>query len=93
MIYKDIKQRFDDHLWVDVISKSDLMQDSPVAFVTEEVDTDDYEMALYRKMGPAGALRVSVKSGEGLNEVTTLLTYHCLHLSIKSALLFSWAIW
>ncbi|XP_031382875.1 nucleolar GTP-binding protein 1 isoform X2 [Punica granatum] len=69
MIYKDVKERFDDHPWVDVISKSDLMQGSPVAFVTEEVDADDNEMAQYRKMGPSGALRVSVKSEEGINEL------------------------
>ncbi|KAK4760356.1 hypothetical protein SAY87_005249 [Trapa incisa] len=69
MIYKDIKRRFDDRLWVDVISKSDLMQESHVSFMAEEVDRDDYEMALYQNMGPAGALRVSVKSEDGLSEL------------------------
>lgn len=82
MIYKDIKQRFDGRLWVDVISKSDLIQDSPVALITEEVNADDYEMSLYRKMGPAGALRVSVKSEEGLSEVT-ILYYMFGYISVK----------
>lgn len=69
MIYKEIKERFSDHLWLDVVSKCDLLQESPVIFVTEESNADHIEMARYRKMGPSGAICVSVKSGEGINEV------------------------
>lgn len=69
MIYKEIKERFNDHLWLDVISKSDLLQEFPVVFVSEDTTADDDEMVQYRKKGPDGAIHVSVKSEEGLNEV------------------------
>ncbi|XP_056162504.1 nucleolar GTP-binding protein 1 isoform X2 [Syzygium oleosum] len=69
LIYKEIKERFNDHLWLDVISKSDLLQESPVVFVSEDTTADDDEMVQYRKKGPDGAIHVSVKSEEGLNEL------------------------
>lgn len=68
-IYKEIKERFNDHLWLDVISKSDLLQESPVVFVSEDTTVDDDEMVQYRKEGPDGAIHVSVKSERGLNEL------------------------
>ncbi|GAV87677.1 FeoB_N domain-containing protein/NOG1 domain-containing protein [Cephalotus follicularis] len=67
-IYKEIKERFRDHLWLDVVSKCDLLKVPPVLFVTEDGD-DDLEMARYRKMGPDGAIRVSLMSEESLNEL------------------------
>lgn len=70
MIYKEIKERFSDHLWLDVVSKCDLLQESPVVFTAEDSNDGHLEMARYHKMGPSGAIRVSVKSGEGLDEVT-----------------------
>ncbi|ESR58730.1 p-loop containing nucleoside triphosphate hydrolases superfamily protein [Citrus sinensis] len=68
-IYKEIKERFSDHIWLDVVSKCDLLQTSPVAYVTEDEDSEHLEMASYRKMGPDGAIRVSVMNEEGLNEL------------------------
>ncbi|OMP02268.1 hypothetical protein COLO4_11253 [Corchorus olitorius] len=69
MIYKEIKERFQNHLWLDVVSKCDLLQESPVVFITEDGEADHLELATYRKIGPEGAIRVSVKSDEGLNEI------------------------
>ncbi|KAJ8755778.1 hypothetical protein K2173_024322 [Erythroxylum novogranatense] len=69
VIYKQIRDRFRDLLWLDVVSKSDLLEESPVIFITEDSDANDVEMARYRKMGPIGAIRVSVKSGEGLDQL------------------------
>ncbi|KAG2669070.1 hypothetical protein I3843_14G017200 [Carya illinoinensis] len=68
LIYKDIKERFSDHLWLDVVSKCDLLQKSPVVFITED-SPDHEELARYRKMGPNGAMHVSVKSEAGLAEL------------------------
>lgn len=69
-IYKEIKERFGDHLWIDVVSKCDLLQDSPVVYITEDSTADNTELAIYRKMGPAGSLRVSVMSEVGIDEVS-----------------------
>lgn len=38
-------------------------------FITEDSDTDNVELARYRKMGPEGAILVSVMDGKGLDEV------------------------
>ncbi|XP_057979073.1 uncharacterized protein LOC131165366 isoform X3 [Malania oleifera] len=69
IIYKEIRERFSNHLWLDVVSKCDLLQNSPVVFVTEDGDSDHLELARYRKMGPNGAIHVSVKDEAGLSEV------------------------
>ncbi|XP_024022228.1 nucleolar GTP-binding protein 1 isoform X2 [Morus notabilis] len=69
IIYKEIKERFSDHLWLDVVSKCDLLQDSPVLFITEDADDNDVELLKYRKSGPDGALHVSVKNEVGLSEL------------------------
>lgn len=68
-IYKEMKERFPNHLWLDVVSKCDLLQESPVFFITEDGNRDDLELAKYRKTGPDGALRVSVKSEFGMHEL------------------------
>ncbi|CAH9097891.1 unnamed protein product [Cuscuta epithymum] len=68
-IYKEIRGRFSNHIWLDVVSKCDLLQESPVIFVTEDSKTDHPELVKYRKMGPDGALHVSVKSEIGLNDL------------------------
>jgi nucleolar GTP-binding protein len=54
------------------VSKCDLFQNSPVVFITENYNPDHVEMVRYRKLGPDGAIHVSVKSEAGLNEVTVL---------------------
>ncbi|KAL0397441.1 UNVERIFIED_CONTAM: Nucleolar GTP-binding protein 1 [Sesamum calycinum] len=69
IIYKEIKERFGDHLWLDVVSKCDLLSDSPVVFITEDSNADDFELAKYRRMGPDGALLVSVKTEAGIAEL------------------------
>ncbi|KAK4414330.1 Nucleolar GTP-binding protein 1 [Sesamum alatum] len=69
IIYKEIKERFGDHLWLDVVSKCDLLSDSPVVFITEDSNADGFELAKYRRMGPDGALRVSVKTEAGIAEL------------------------
>ncbi|KAI8545543.1 hypothetical protein RHMOL_Rhmol07G0047900 [Rhododendron molle] len=72
VIYKEIKERFSDHLWLDAVSKCDLLHESPVLYVTEDSDADHLELARYRKVGPDGAIHVSVNSETGLNEVSIL---------------------
>ncbi|EES14591.1 hypothetical protein BDA96_07G052400 [Sorghum bicolor] len=62
--YKHIKDRFGDRLWLDVISKCDLLgKKEPISFH----DADD--VAQYRRLGPEGALRVSVQSEIGVKEL------------------------
>ncbi|RLN03809.1 nucleolar GTP-binding protein 1 [Panicum miliaceum] len=63
--YKHIKERFGDRLWIDVISKCDLLgKKAPTSFE----DADD-EVAQYRRFGPEGALRVSVTGEIGIKEL------------------------
>ncbi|TYJ19279.1 hypothetical protein E1A91_A09G181700v1 [Gossypium mustelinum] len=69
MIYKEISERFGNHLWLDVISKCDLLKESPVVFITEDREVDHLELANYRKIGPEGALRVSVKNEDGIDKL------------------------
>ncbi|GFP85848.1 nucleolar GTP-binding protein 1 [Phtheirospermum japonicum] len=71
IIYKEIKERFGDHLWIDVVSKCDLLNDTPVVFITEDSNTDNFELAKYRRLGPDGTLRVSVKTELGIDELKT----------------------
>ncbi|PWA72400.1 P-loop containing nucleoside triphosphate hydrolases superfamily protein [Artemisia annua] len=70
LIYQEIKERFSSHLWIDVISKCDLLEEeSPILYVTENAEDDNSELVKYRKFGPDGALRVSVKSKVGIDEL------------------------
>ncbi|KAK6119997.1 hypothetical protein DH2020_046237 [Rehmannia glutinosa] len=71
IIYNEMKERFADHLWLDVVSKCDLLNDTPVVFITEDSNADNFELAKYRRMGPDGAIRVSVKSEAGIDELKT----------------------
>lgn len=67
--YTEIRERFSNHLWLDVVSKCDILQESPSAFITEDLSTDHSDLTRYRMFGPEGAIRVSVKSGLGLDEL------------------------
>lgn len=67
--YTEIRRRFSNHLWLDVVSKCDLLHKSPSAFITEDMATDHHDLSRYRIYGPEGAISVSVKSGLGLDEV------------------------
>ncbi|KAI3731922.1 hypothetical protein L1987_63115 [Smallanthus sonchifolius] len=84
LIYQEIKERFNTHLWIDVVSKCDLLQESPVFYITEDAEADHSELLKYRKMGPDGALRVSVKSQVGINELKSRV--HGLLVSQSSRL-------
>ncbi|XP_022146984.1 nucleolar GTP-binding protein 1 [Momordica charantia] len=68
-IYREMKERYGDHLWLNVVSKCDLLKQSPVIFSTENCDRDDIELKRYRRSGPEGALLVSVKNDVGLSEL------------------------
>ncbi|KAG2372540.1 uncharacterized protein HKW66_Vig0205910 [Vigna angularis] len=68
-IYKELRERFTGHLWVDVVSKCDLLKTSPVVYATDEPHPLQSELENYRKSGPDGAINVSVKTREGLLEL------------------------
>lgn len=75
--YKDIKERFKDHLWIDVVSKCDLLEEAQINNSKEEVES-------YKRSGPNGALLVSVKSEKGLNEVSRIvINFILLFLSMQ----------
>ncbi|WOK98342.1 nucleolar GTP-binding protein 1 [Canna indica] len=61
--YKEIREKFKDHLWLDVVSKCDLLQESP-----DGTSADD-EVSRYKKFGPRGSIRVSITSELGINEL------------------------
>ncbi|GAB4862017.1 hypothetical protein Ancab_037271 [Ancistrocladus abbreviatus] len=67
--YKEIRERFSSHLWLDVVSKCDLLHEPPVLMATEDSDADPQDLARYVKFGPNEAIHVSVKSGVGLDEL------------------------
>lgn len=69
VIYKEIKEKFGDHLWLDVVSKCDLLKEFPITFITEDPTTDSLELASYRKSGPEGSIHVSVTNEIRLDEV------------------------
>ncbi|KAB2626932.1 nucleolar GTP-binding protein 1-like [Pyrus ussuriensis x Pyrus communis] len=69
VIYKEIKERFGEHLWLDVVSKCDLLQKSPVLFATDNGYDSDLKLERYRKLGPDGAIHVSVTNEVGLTEL------------------------
>eukprot|EP01018_Ginkgo_biloba_P025939 Gb_02848 [translate_table: standard] len=62
-IYKEMRQRFGHQLWVDVISKADLLSNS------HRDSTIWNEEENYKASGPEGALRVSIKSNQGVEEL------------------------
>ncbi|KAK6916096.1 FeoB-type guanine nucleotide-binding (G) domain [Dillenia turbinata] len=74
-IFKEIKERFSDHLWIDVVSKCDLLPASSSVYTPEDCSADDPELALYKELGPEGALHVSVKTETGLKEVLIATLY------------------
>ncbi|KFK42458.1 hypothetical protein AALP_AA2G259300 [Arabis alpina] len=68
-IYKEIKERFKDYLWIDVVSKCDLLEGSPVIYAKEDQSSDEAEIIKYRERGPDESILVSVKTEQGLNEL------------------------
>lgn len=78
VLYKEMRERFSSHIWLDVVSKCDLLQASPVIFTTDDCNADNFELVRYRKIGPDGALNVSVKKEIGLQEVPFCSPYMLL---------------
>ncbi|KAF2607923.1 hypothetical protein F2Q68_00045309, partial [Brassica cretica] len=73
-IYKEIKERFKDYLWIDVVSKCDLLGGgSPVIYAKEDRSNDEEEIIKYRETGPDESFHVSVKTEQGLSEVCKTL--------------------
>ncbi|WZZ05599.1 hypothetical protein YC2023_091520 [Brassica napus] len=69
-IYKEIKERFKDYQWIDVVSKCDLLGGgSPVMYAKEDRSNDEEEIIKYRVTGPDEAFHVSVKTEQGLSEL------------------------
>ncbi|KAK8939148.1 putative tRNA modification GTPase mnmE [Platanthera zijinensis] len=64
-IYKNIKERFGNHLWVDVVSKSDLLQEP----VDTNLEDENDDVRRYKAFGPEEALWVSVKTEAGISEL------------------------
>ncbi|KAI0491352.1 hypothetical protein KFK09_025612 [Dendrobium nobile] len=69
VIYKDIKGRFGDHLWLDVVSKTDLMQEPPIDGISKDDGDDDDDVIRYKEFGPDDAIWVSVKTEAGISEL------------------------
>jgi hypothetical protein len=63
-IYKHVRELFPERPWLDVVSKADLLEEPPAEAPVEEAES-------YMLAGPAGALRVSVQTKQGLDEVLT----------------------
>ncbi|KAJ4762888.1 Nucleolar GTP-binding protein 1 [Rhynchospora pubera] len=62
-IYKEIKEKYSNRLWLDVVSKCDLLEDfSTSACISNELDR-------YKAFGPEGAISVSVTNGMGIEEL------------------------
>lgn len=65
LLYKEIKEKFHQRPWLDVVSKADLLlQDS---CSSSEMPTDSLDF--YKVFGPEGALHVSIQTGMGVNEL------------------------
>lgn len=62
VIYKEVKERFNGHLWLDAVSKCDLLP-------AHNKTTQESELDYYRRFGPTGAMHVSIKNGQGLGEL------------------------
>ncbi|KAL0808221.1 hypothetical protein Bca101_100713 [Brassica carinata] len=59
-----------DYLWIDVVSKCDLLGGgSPVIYAKEDASNDEAEIIRYRETGPDGSIHVSVKTEQGLSEL------------------------
>ncbi|BBN16263.1 nucleolar GTP-binding protein [Marchantia polymorpha subsp. ruderalis] len=85
-IYNEMRERFADRPWLDVVSKADLLPPPPTDGSLEVDDLHSYALS-----GPKGALWVSVYSGQGIDELvrrvhSLLLEAHPVDKEIEEAL-------
>ncbi|KAL5220428.1 hypothetical protein ABZP36_025141 [Zizania latifolia] len=82
--YKHIRERFNDRLWIDVISKSDLLDKN----TSSKFEDADDEVERYRRFGPEGAIQVSVTGEIGIKElkerVHQLLTFQMAKIKVET---------
>ncbi|KAI5062895.1 hypothetical protein GOP47_0021442 [Adiantum capillus-veneris] len=65
LLYKEIKEKFHQRPWLDVVSKADLLLQSSCSSTEMHVDSLEF----YKVFGPEGALHVSVQTGLGTDEL------------------------
>lgn len=74
LLYKELKEKYHERPWVDVVSKADLLPQNSCTFT--DLLSDSLEF--YKVFGPAGSLHVSVQTGMGIKQlkqrVLSLLT-------------------
>ncbi|KAL3683322.1 hypothetical protein R1sor_001344 [Riccia sorocarpa] len=63
-IYSEMRERFPDRPWLDVVSKADLLPPCPTPDEQDGTDLNSYAQS-----GPKGALWVSVQTGQGIDEL------------------------
>ncbi|KAG8046551.1 hypothetical protein GUJ93_ZPchr0008g13925 [Zizania palustris] len=82
--YKHIRERFNDRLWIDVISKSDLLDKN----ASSKLEDADDEVERYTRFGPEGAIQVSVTGEIGIKElkerVQQLLTSQMARIKVET---------
>ncbi|MCO5601589.1 hypothetical protein L7F22_055712 [Adiantum nelumboides] len=65
LLYKEIKEKFHQRPWLDIVSKADLLLHSSSSSTEMHVDSLEF----YKAFGPEGALHVSVQTGLGIDEL------------------------
>ncbi|MCO5561979.1 hypothetical protein L7F22_015605 [Adiantum nelumboides] len=65
LLYKEIKKKFQQRPWLDVVSKADLLLHSSCSSTEMHVDSLEF----YKVFGPEGALHVSIQTGLGIDEL------------------------
>ncbi|KAL2611939.1 hypothetical protein R1flu_023631 [Riccia fluitans] len=85
-IYNDMRERFPDRPWLNVVSKADLLPPCPAIDDHEATD-----LSSYAQSGPKGALWVSVQTGQGVNELvervhSLLLEAHPIDNEVEESL-------
>eukprot|EP00250_Pteridium_aquilinum_P016849 c23323_g1_i1 orf=758-2104(-) len=85
LLYKEIKEKFHERPWLDVVSKADLLPQSSSTSTDFPSDSLDF----YKVFGPEGSLHVSVQTGMGVDElkqrVLSLLSENFLQQEDSSA--------
>lgn len=78
LLYKEIKDRFQDRPWLDVVSKADLLPQNSGSKDALPSDSEEF----YKLFGPEGSMHVSVQTGLGVEQLKqrtlSLLSEHFL---------------